>query len=342
MIVNVAQNEKLRGYQKAAVFLVTMGEDSSAEILKHLSEDEVNLVTQAVARIDNINAEQADNILEEFYQMTLAQEFIVKGGLDYAKKMLMTAFGPETTKRLMDRLSKALGSDVASFDALQRADPQQLAKFIHNEHPQTVALVLSHLNPTQAASLLVSLPQRIRSDVAIRMANLDQISPEIIHKIASVIGQKLKTLGDFSRESYGGVRAVSEMFNRLDSGTSKDILADIEQQDTNLFETIRQLMFVFDDLLLIDSVGIKEVLSRIDRKVLTCALKGTSEQLRNHLFSAMSQRGGEMLREDIDALGPMKIREVDAAQQQIISVVRQLESEGVLSLKGAVGEQYVM
>jgi flagellar motor switch protein FliG len=254
----------------------------------------------------------------------------------------MTAFGPETTKRLMDRLSKALGSDVASFDALQRADPQQLAKFIHNEHPQTIALVLSHLNPTQAASLLVSLPQRIRSDVAIRMANLDQISPEIIHKIASVIGQKLKTLGDFSRESYGGVRAVSEMFNRLDSGTSKDILADIEQQDTNLFETIRQLMFVFDDLLLIDSVGIKEVLSRIDRKVLTCALKGTSEQLRNHLFSAMSQRGAEMLREDIDALGPMKIREVDAAQQQIISVVRQLESEGVLSLKGAVGEQYVM
>jgi flagellar motor switch protein FliG len=342
MIVNVAQTEKLRGFQKAALFLVTLGEDSSAEILKHLSEDEVNLVTQAVARITNINAEQADNILEEFYQMTLAQEFIVKGGLDYAKKMLMTAFGPETTKRLMDRLSKSLGSDAASFDALQRADPQQLAKFIHNEHPQTIALVLSHLNPTQAASLLVSLPQRIRSDVAIRMANLDQISPEIIHKIASVIGQKLKTLGDFSRESYGGVRAVSEMFNRLDSGSSKDILADIEQQDTNLFETIRQLMFVFDDLLLIDAVGIKEVLSRVDRKVLTCALKGTSEQLRNHMFTAMSQRGAEMLKEDIDALGPMKIREVDAAQQQIISVVRQLESEGVLSLKGAVGEQYVM
>ena len=342
MIVNVAQSEKLRGYQKAAVFLVTLGEDSSAEILKHLSEDEVNLVTQAVARITNINADQADSILEEFYQMTVAQEFVVKGGLDYAKKMLLTAFGPETTKRLMDRLSKALGSDVASFDALQRADPQQLAKFIHNEHPQTIALVLSHLNPTQAASLLVSLPQRIRSDVAVRMASLDQISPEIIHKIASVIGQKLKTLGDFSRESYGGVRAVAEMFNRLDSGTSKDILTDIEQVDTNLFETIRQLMFVFDDLLLIDQVGIKEVLSRVDRKVLTAALKGTSEQLRNHLFGAMSQRGAEMLREDIEALGPMKIREVDQAQQQIISVVRQLESEGVLSLKGAVGEQYVM
>jgi flagellar motor switch protein FliG len=274
--------------------------------------------------------------------MTVAQEFVVKGGVDYAKKMLMNAFGPEMAKRLMDRLSKALGSDVASFDALQRADPQQLAKFIHNEHPQTIALVLSHLNPTQAASLLVSLPQRIRSDVAIRMASLDQISPEIIHKIASVIGQKLKSLGDFSRESYGGVRAVSEMFNRLDSGTSKEILGDIEQRDTNLFETIRQLMFVFDDLMLIDATGIKEVLSRVDRKVLTTALKGTSDQLRNHMFAAMSQRGAEMLKEDIEALGPVKIRDVEAAQQQIIAVVRQLESEAVLSLKGAVGEQYVM
>jgi flagellar motor switch protein FliG len=342
MVVNVAQDEKLAGYQKAAVFLVTLGEDSSAEILKHLSEDEVNLVTQAVARITNINAAQADSILEEFYQMTLAQEFVVKGGMDYAKKMLMTAFGPETSKRLMDRLSKTLGSDMASFDVLQRADPQQLAKFIHNEHPQTIALVLSHLNPSQAAALLFSLPQRIRSDVAIRMASLDQISPDIIHKIASVIGSKLKALGDFSQESCGGVRAVSEMFNRLDSGTSKDILADIEQQDANLFETIRQLMFVFDDLLLIDGGGIKEVLSRVDRKLLTVALKGTSEQLRNHMYSAMSQRGAEMLKEDIEALGPMKIREVDAAQQQIISVVRQLESEGVLSLKGAVGEQYVV
>jgi flagellar motor switch protein FliG len=342
MVVNVPQDEKLAGYQKAAVFLVTLGEESSAEILKHLSEDEVNLVTQAVARIPNINAEQADKILEEFYQMTLAQEFIVKGGMDYAKKMLMTAFGPETSKRLMDRLSKTLGSDVAAFDVLQRADPQQLAKFIHSEHPQTIALVLSHLNPSQAAALLFSLPQGIRSDVAIRMASLDQISPDIIHKIASVIGLKLKALGDFSQESCGGVRAVSEMFNRLDSGTSKDILADIEKEDANLFETIRQLMFVFDDLLLIDGVGIKEVLSRVDRKLLTVALKGTSEQLRNHMFSAMSQRGAEMLKEDIEALGPIKIREVDAAQQQIISVVRQLESEGVLSLKGAVGEQYVV
>src|SRR5579862_8862287 len=174
------------------------------------------------------------------------------------------------------------------------------------------------------------------------MASLDQISPEIIFKIAGVIGQKLKTLGEFSRESYGGVRAVSEMLNRLDSTASREILTHIEQQDANLAETIRHLMFVFEDLLLIDPVGLKEVLAKVDRKVLTVALKGTSEQLRNLVLSSMSQRGADMLREDMDALGPIKIKEVEAAQQQIISIVRQLESEGVVSLKGAVGEQYVV
>jgi flagellar motor switch protein FliG len=254
----------------------------------------------------------------------------------------MRAFNPDTAKRLLDRLTKALGSEAASFDAIQKADPQQLAKFIHNEHPQTIALVLSHLNSSQAAALLTSLPSGLRADVAQRMASLDQISPEIILKIAGVIGQKLKTLGEFSRESYGGVRAVAEMLNRLDSASSRGILDHIDHQDTNLAETIRHLMFVFEDLLLIDPLGLKEVLGKVDRKVLTVALKGTSEQLRNQILSSMSQRGAEMLKEDMEALGPVKIKEVEAAQQQIIAVVRQLESEGVVSLKGTVGEQYVV
>ncbi len=254
----------------------------------------------------------------------------------------MRAFSPEMAKRLLDRLTKTLGSEAASFDAIQKADPQQLAKFIHNEHPQTIALVLSHLNSTQAAALLTSLPAGLRADVSQRMASLDQISPEIILKIAGVIGQKLKALGEFSRESYGGVRAVAEMLNRLDSVSRREILDHIEQQDTNLAETIRHLMFVFEDLLLIDPMGLKEVLAKVDRKVLTVALKGTSDQLRNQMLSACRKAGADMLREDMDALGPIKIKEVDAAQQQIIAVVRQLESEGVVSLKGTVGEQYVV
>lgn len=342
MILNAQAREVVRGAQKAAVVLASLGEQTSAEILKQLSEDEVELVSQAVARLGHINSDQVEGLLEEFHQMTVAQEYVVRGGIEYAKKMLFNAFGPETAKRLLERLSRALGTDIATFDALQKADPQQLAKFIHKEHPQTVALVLSHLNPSQAAGLLMSLPANLRADVAMRMASLDQISPEIVQKIAAVIGQKLKALGEFSRESYGGVRAVAEMFNRLDSGSSKDILGAIEQQDPGLFETIRHIMFVFEDLLLIDPQGLKDVLARVDRKVLTVALKGTSDQLRTRVMESMSQRGAEMLKEDIEALGPVKIREVEAAQQQIIGVVRQLEAEGVISLKGAVGEQYVV
>ena len=237
---------------------------------------------------------------------------------------------------------KTLGSETANFDSLQKADPQQLAKFIHNEHPQTIALILSHLNASQAAGLLISLPLELRADVALRMASLDQISPVIISKIAGIIGDKLKALGELSRESYGGVRAVSEMFNRLDSGSSKEILDSIEQSDPNLVETIRHLMFVFEDLLLVGHDAIKEVLGKVDRKILTIALKGTSEQIKSHFLQAMSERGAEMIKEDMDALGPIKLKEVEAAQQQIIAVVRQLDAEGTISLKGTVGEQYVV
>lgn len=344
MIANAVAKalEPLTGIRKAAMLLVLLGDKTSAELVKQLSEEEVQLVSREVARLESISSDQAEMLLEEFYQMNMAHEFVVRGGLDYAKKMLNNAFGPDVAKRLIDRLSKALGSDFPNIDILQKVDPQQLAKFIHNEHPQTIALVLSHLGASQAAALLVSLPAELRSDVSLRMANLDQISPEIVNKIASVIGQKLQAIGEFSRESYGGVRAVAEMFNRLDSSATKDILDTMEAQNPNLVETIRHLMFVFEDLLLIDINQMKEILARVDRKTLTLALKGTTEQLKEHIFATMSARATEMMKEDIEALGPVRIKEVEAAQQQIIGVVRQLETEGVISLKGAVGEQYVV
>lgn len=342
MIQNLEQAPPLPGIRKAAILLITLGDQTCGEILKQMDEDEVQAIGREVARINAITTEQAETLLEEFYQMTVAHDYVLKGGLDYARKILYNAFGPDHAKKMLDRLVKTLGSEMTSFDALQKADPQQVAKFIHNEHPQTIALVLSHLNPSQAAGLLISLPPEMRSDVALRMANLDQISPEIITKIAGIIGMKLKALGEFSREAYGGVRAVSEMFNRLDSGTSKEVLETMEQTHPTLVETIRHLMFVFEDLLLLGPEAVKEVLAKVDRKILTIALKGTSDQLKNHFLQQMSQRGSEMLREDMEALGPIKIKEVEAAQQQIIAIVRQLESEGVISLKGTVGEQYVV
>jgi flagellar motor switch protein FliG len=344
MILNAtkASEKDWTNLRKAAILLIVMGEQASASMMQQLPEEDVQKVSREVAKITAISSEQAEIVLEEFHNMIAAGDYVARGGFEYARKLLLRAFNPDTAKRLLDKLTRALGADATSFDALQRADPGQLAKFIHNEHPQTIALVLSHLASEQAASLLTSLPAGLRADVAQRMASLDQISPEIIMKIAGVIGQKLKALGEFSRESYGGVRAVAEVLNRLDSASSREILGHIEKQDTNLAETIRHLMFVFEDLLLIDPVGLKEVLTKVDRKVLTVALKGTSEQLRNQILSCMSQRGAEMLREDMEAMGPVRIKEVEAAQQQIIGVVRQLENEGVLNLKGAVGEQYVV
>lgn len=343
MILNTkTDDEAITTLRKAAMLLIVLGEQTSAALMQHLSEEEVQKVSREVAKITQITAEQAEGVLQEFHHISTAGDYVAHGGIEYARKLLLRAFDPDQARRLLDRLQKALGSEAESFDAIQKADPQQLAKFIHNEHPQTIALVLSHLSTPQAAALLTSLPPNLRSDVSLRMASLDQISPEIILKIAGVIGQKLKALGEFSRESYGGVRAVAEILNRLDSTSSREILEDVERQDTNVAETIRHLMFVFEDLLLIDNIGMKEILGKVDRKVLTLALKGTSEQLRTHILGCMSQRGGEMLKEDMEALGPVKIKEVEAAQQQIISVVRQLESDGVLSLKGAVGEQYVV
>ncbi len=330
------------GLHKAAVLLIILGEQASAEIVRQLSEDEVHRVSREVARIHAINAEQAGDVLDEFQQIATAGHYVVRGGLEYARNMLVGAFGQEAGRRLLERLSKTMTSESASFDALQKADPQQLAKFVHNEHPQTVALILSHLIPAQAASLLGSLPLDMRSDVVRRMANLDQISPEIVGKIAMVIGQKLKDLGEFSRESYGGVRAVAEMLNRLDANECEEVLAGISESDPTLAETIRQLRFVFEDFLLADPTSMKALLAQVDRKVLTVALKGTSPELKQQFMQAMSQRGAEMLREDMEAMGPIKIKDVEAAQQQVIAVIRQLEAEGVLSLRGAVGEQYVV
>ena len=335
-------SEQLTGLRKAAILMVMIGDEASSGILRELDEEEVQQIGREIARVQTLTSEQAEGVLEEFYQMGIAHDYVVKGGLDYARKVLNSAFGADQAKKMLDRLVKSLGNETLSFDALQKTDPQQLAKFIHNEHPQTIALILSHLNPSQAAGLLFSLPIEMRPDIALRMANLDQISPDIISKIAGVIGSKLKALGSVSREAYGGVHAVAEMFNRLDSNTSNEILVEIEKANATLVETIRQLMFVFEDLLLLDIGAVKEVLAKVDRKILTIALKGTSDQMKNHMLQAMSQRGAEMLREDMDSLGPIKIKEVESSQQQIIAVVRQLESEGIISLKGTAGEQYVV
>ena len=331
----------LKGIQKAAVLMVILKEDASAEVLKEMDEGEVQRIGREIARIPAITSEMAESVLSEFYEMILAQDYVLKGGIDYARKILTTAFGPEYARKLIDRVTKSLHSDGANFDALQKADPQQLANFIQNEHPQTISLILSHLGPTPAARLLGYLPMDLRADVALRMASLDQISPEIIAKIALIIGDKLKALGETNRETYGGIHAVAEMFNRLDQNDGKAILEKMGGSDPKLCETIRHLMFVFEDLVNIEQAEIRVLLERVDRKVLSIALKGTSDALKNHFLDVMSKRGAEMMREDMDALGPIKMRDVENAQQEVISEARKLEAEGLVNLRTADDDQYV-
>ena len=335
-------NEVFSGLRKAAIAIVTLGDDVAAGVFRYLTEDEVQLVGREISKLNKVTPEQAENTLQEFHEMSMAQDYLMSGGIEYAKRVMNSAFGPDRARLIIDRVVKSLGDEVPTFDTLQKADPLQVAKFIEGESPQTIALVLSHLNSSSAAGMLLALRPDVRANVAMRMASLEQISPEIVSRIAGILDQKLSSLGQFSRESYGGVPAVAEMFNRLESNTGQDLLGQIEDADSEVGEAIRNLMFVFEDLLLIDSIGMREILSRVDKKTLTIALKGTSDGLREHFFGNMSERGADMLQEDMEALGPVKIRDVDGAQQQIIGIVRALESEGVISLKGAVGEQYVV
>ncbi|MBK8794307.1 MAG: flagellar motor switch protein FliG [Holophaga sp.] len=331
---------KLSGTQKAAVLMVALGDDVAANIFKYLEEDEIQSVSKEIALTKHVQPDTMDEVMEEFHTMSLAKSYISQGGIEYAKKLLIKSVGPEAARKIIDRLTKALESS-AGFSSIERANPQQLSKFIQNEHPQTIALILAHLNATQAGELIASLPETLRADVAMRMANLQEISPEVVRRISLILEQKLESLGSFATEAYGGVRAVAELFNRMDRSSGRVVLEKIENENPQLAASIRDLMFVFDDILLIDDTGIAEILKRADKKTLTIALKGTSEELRNQFFRNMSARGVEMMKEEMEFMGPIKIKEVEKSQHEVVEIVRQLEEEGVISIGGGGGEDYV-
>jgi flagellar motor switch protein FliG len=335
--------ETLSGTKRAAILMVLLGDEASSGVFRFLQEDEVQEISREISRLGKIDSEVAEAVLDDFHRMTMAQTCLARGGAEFAKKLLVKAFGVEASKKLLDRLNISMQNAIVGFDSLQKADPAQLSKFIQNEQPQTIALVLAHLNSSQAAALLSSLPAPLRAEVVIRMAHLEQISPDIISKITTILEQKLRSLGDFSRESYGGVRAVAELINRLDTKTAAAILEKIENDNPTLALSIRNLMFVFEDVMLIDDPGMREILQRVDKKSLAVALKGTSEELKNQFFRNMSSRAIEMLKEDMDVMGPVKVKDVEAAQQMIVAIVRKLDESGVISLKGSGGggDEYV-
>lgn len=329
----------LTGVQKSAILLIAMGDRASADLLRHLSDDEIQAVTEAIATLPTIPQHQTDAVLEEFQMAAGGAAGSTSGGFEFARRVITSAFGPDAGKKHLERLPQPPSEESRR---LQRLDPALLARFVESEHPQTVAMVLSHLNAPQSAAVLRAMSPAMQTDVTIRLARLERISPAVMAKISAVITKKLKSIGELKSEASGGLRAVAEIFNQLDNEVSSDILALVSEQDPQLVEDLRQKMFVFEDLLSIDANGLKELLARVDRRQLTIALKGTSEELRKHLLQGMSQRGASMLLEDMEALGPVKIREVEGARQVVISLLRQLETEGVVSLKGGSDDQFIV
>jgi flagellar motor switch protein FliG len=331
----------LSGRRKAAILLLTLGEDAASEMFKHLQEEEIEQITKEVAAMGPIGAETGERVLEEFHQMAKAATFVNRGGVEYARRLLQRSFGGEKAGSIVDRVMRSFKT-TAGFATLERIDPQQLSKFILAEHPQTIALILAHLNTTNAAALVSLLPDALRSDVLMRMASLDEISPEVITRISAVIEQRLKSVGGPSREQSGGVRAVAELCNRLEQSVSQPVLEAIERALPELAVSIRNLMFVFDDLRTIDDNGLREIVQRADKKILTTALKGASEEIRGRFFGNMSKRAAEMLKEEMEVMGAVRLRDVEKAQQEIVAIVRKLEEEGLIVTGAAAGEAYVV
>jgi flagellar motor switch protein FliG len=332
----------VRGVRKAAIVLTALDAETSAAILRQLSEEEVHDVTREISRLTDVPKQERMTILQEFVDRCGHPEGFPNGGLEYATSVLLTAFGPETGRRMADRLVKSMGAGAVSIDSLRKTDPQHLAQVVRGEHPQTVALILCHLGTAHAAELLRALPAEVRSDVVRRMAALDQISPEVVNRIAKLVGTKLRVLGDSSLEAYRGVRAVAEVLNRVDSEMSESILETINSEDAGTAQAIRDLMFVFDDFLKVGADSVRTIVGKVERKTLTMALKGSSPTLRNHFTSLMSGRAAEMLIEDMEALGPVKIKDVQDSRQQVVAVARQLQADGAISLQAGAPEEFVV
>jgi flagellar motor switch protein FliG len=329
------------GLRKAAILLVVLGEDAASQIYRHLSQQEVEQVTQEIAGMKQVTAETVLTVLEEFDRMVLTGDYLARGGREYANKLLVKAFGEEGARQLLQQVSRSAEMSAGKLDSLQKADPQQLAKFIEGEHPQTIALILAHVDARQASALLMRLPEELRAESIKRLAQLRQFSPEMAERVSLVLHKRLEALGEKSRRAYAGLRGVADLMNRLDLATGKTILESIEKEDAKLALSIRNLMFTFEDLLTVPEAGIRELLGQMDKKTLASALRGASEELKSYIFKSMSSRAVEMLKEDMEVLGPIKSREINKAQLEAVAVARRLEAEGKLSLTAEGEDEYV-
>ena len=327
------QASQIPGLRKAAILMVAIGDELAKSLFLSLSENDVRRVTEEITRLGDVPATQLTEVLTEFYGLLETQQYMVRGGPDYALKLLTEAFGPVRAEELLLQVKKIRERNSGDMALLQTLDAQHLSKFLENEHSQTIALVLAHLDAKRGSAVLMNLDGALRVDVVRRLAQMRQFSPEMARTVAIALHKRLEKMGSSGRKSYSGFKAVAELLNRLDQAESKVILEEIEQNEPTLAIGIRELMFTFEDLLTVPAESIREFVSAADKKLLGTALKGAKDNIKAHLFRAMSSRAVEMLKEDMEAMGPVRMKDVGAAQQELLSLARQLEGEGRMILK---------
>jgi flagellar motor switch protein FliG len=334
------QASDLSNKQKAAILLIALGPDVSSQVFKYLREDEIEKLTLEIANQRKVSQEHKDKVLSEFHQMALAKEYISSGGLDYAREVLEKALGNDKAVAIINRLTSSL--QIRPFDFARKTDPGQLLNFIQNEHPQTIALIMAYLQPEQSAAILSALPSDRQVDVAKRIATMDRTSPDVLKDVERILERKLSSLATQDFTAAGGVDSIVEVLNRVDRTTERTIIENLEVQNPELAEEIKRRMFVFEDIVLLDDRSLQLVLREIESKDLALALKASSSEVAEKIYKNMSKRASDMLREEIEYMGPVRIRDVEEAQQKIVNVIRRLEESGEIVVSRGKGDEIIV
>ncbi len=332
--------EEYNGVQKAAILLIALGPEKSASIFKHLKEDEIEELTLEIANTRSVSPQTKESVLNEFYQVCLAQQYIAEGGIGYAKELLDKALGSDKAQEVITKLTASL--QVRPFEFVRKTDPSQVLNFIQDEHPQTIAMILSYLSPAQSAMILGALTPEKQADVAKRIAKMDRTSPDVIKEVERVLERKLSSLLNQDYTIVGGVDAIVGILNTVDRGTEKHIMESLEIEEPELADEIRKKMFVFEDILLLDDRAIQRVLRDVDNNDLAVALKGANEEVQNVIFKNLSKRLAAMIREDMEFMGPVRMKDVEEAQQKIVGIIRKLEDSAEIVISRGGGDEIIV
>lgn len=336
----MARKHQLTGKQKAAILLISLGPEVSANIYKHLTPEEIDSLTLEISSVNKVNAEEKEEILEQFHEIALAQDYISQGGISYAKTVLEKALGEDKASDILNRLTSSL--QVKPFDFARKADPAQIINFIQTEHPQTIALVLSYLDAEQSAQILSELPEEMQADIARRIALMDSTSPEIIEEVEQMLEKKLSTTVTHDYTQTGGIQAVVDVLNGVDRSTERTILDSLEMDDPDLADEIKKRMFVFEDIVTLDNRAIQRVIREVDQEDLQLALKVSSDDVKEVVFKNMSARMSETFKEEMEFMGPVRLRDVEEAQTRIVSVIRRLEEIGEIIIARGGGDDIIV